>query len=436
MRSRALLAAAAIASPALAALGLVLIAGRPDGFVGAALMALVLALTATIALSLRPREPHRLRTLGTLADALRDGDYGVRVRPPAGPGGYAELAATLNALADHLQRERHDLHETLQLLSKTLAGLDGAVLTFEADGRLKLINPAGARLLGADATALVGRTWSELGLGELMRADPEAPASRVRAYEFPARGGRWQITHSPLRSRSLAGHLLVVQPIEQALREEETQAFERLLRVLGHEINNSMTPIISLADTLQRLIERGDAGDDVRAGLRLIGERAQSLQRFIAGYAALARLPRPQPHAVSLRAACTDAAALLDRCGARIVLDEGDDLRVRADRDQLQQALINLLRNAAEAGGEDEIRVRWSAEDGRALVRILDRGHGLPASDNLFVPFFTTKPEGSGIGLVLSRQIVEAQGGRLSLRNRDDGHDGAVAELELPLWAA
>ncbi|MCE7031489.1 HAMP domain-containing histidine kinase [Lysobacter sp. GX 14042] len=155
-----------------------------------------------------------------------------------------------------------------------------------------------------------------------------------------------------------------------------------------------------------------------------------ALQRFVGGYARLARLPAPRPAEVVLAPLASRVCGLMD--GAPVRLEGDGELRVLADADQLEQVLINLLRNALEAGGGEQVVLRWRADGGNARIEVVDRGPGPPPGDNLFVPFFTTKPGGSGIGLVLSRQIVEAQRGTLVLEPGPDGR-GAVATVVLPL---
>lgn len=416
-----------VVAPALLALAIVLAVGRPRAFESVLLLGCVLLLTWVVWRWQRHRDGLRLRTLGGLLDALHEGDYGARAAPAAG-GEVARVMQRFNLLAQRLQDEQRDAHESLQLLSKTLAALDGAVFAFEQDQRLRLVNPAGERLLGQKAGALLGRSAEELGLAPLFAVD----SGQIHAHAFPGQQGRWQVAHASLRSRSQAGRLLVLQPMERALRDEEAQAFRRLLRVLSHETNNSLAPIASMADTLARLLPPGlepELREDLQGGLQLIEQRSLALQRFLAGYARLARLPPPQPAATALAPLCERVLPLLD--AARIAVDIDPTLVVSADADQLEQVLINLVRNALEAGGDAPVRVEAVRAGAQVLVRVLDRGQGLPSSDSLFVPFFTTKPGGSGIGLVLSRQIVEAQQGTLELLPREDGA-GSVAEIRLP----
>jgi two-component system nitrogen regulation sensor histidine kinase NtrY len=422
-----------VAAPALVVLALVLCIGVPQDGARWLLLAAVSLLSIALAHALRGTPGRWTRTLANLVEALREGDYSVRAWVPREDDDYAALVAGFNRLAVHLQDERRGLHETLQLLSKTLATLDGAVFAFEGDGRLRMVNPAGERLLRRPAVEVVGQDAGQLGLDGLLAL----PSGSIHAQAFAGQSGRWQISHASLRSRSQAGRLLVVQPMERALREEEAQAFRRLLRVLSHEINNSLAPIASMADTLQRLMPAEGASldaerrGDLLHGLGLIEQRSGALQRFLGGYAQLARLPSPRLAQVDVCTLCQRVEHMLDN--ARIRLEGEPALGVRADPDQLEQVLINLLRNALEADpGGGRVILRWRRDrDGQLCISVLDAGPGLPASDNLFVPFFTTKPNGSGIGLVLSRQIIEAQGGTLVLRVREDG-PGTAAVVCLP----
>jgi signal transduction histidine kinase len=309
------------------------------------------------------------------------------------------------------------------------------VFAFDAAGRLRLANRAGERLLARPAERLLGADAAELGLAEVLRSD----APRVLDLTFPAGPGRWEVRHGTVRQGGLPLQLLVLADVSRALRDEERQAWQRLIRVLGHELNNSLAPIKSVAGSLESLLVRprrpADWEDDLRRGLAVIAARAEALSRFMEAYSRLARLPPPQLQEVAVAPLVQRAARLETR--VPVAVDAGPDVRVTADADQLEQLLINLLRNAAEASLETggRVRVGWAMADGGASqveVWVDDEGPGLPQTANLFVPFFTTKAQGSGIGLVLSRQIAEAHGGTLSLQNRQPG-PGCRARLRLPL---
>jgi signal transduction histidine kinase len=203
---------------------------------------------------------------------------------------------------------------------------------------------------------------------------------------------------------------------------------------MGHELNNSLTPIKSMATTLQTRLADGTTVDnlreDITASLGIIASRAEALGRFIAGYTMLARLPAPRRRQVRLRALVERAAAIDTRMAVAV---HGKDASIAVDPDQLEQLIINLVKNAVDAAGPDgDVGVRWALDDRAVRLEVVDSGPGLSGTDNLFVPFFTTKPGGTGIGLVLCRQIAEAHDGTLILENREGG-SGCVARLELPL---
>jgi signal transduction histidine kinase len=337
-------------------------------------------------------------------------------------------------LADTLREQRLGALEATALLRKVMEEIDVAVFAFDAAGRLRLVNRAGERLLARPAERLLGEDAAELGLGDALRAD----APRVLDLTFPAGPGRWEVRHGTVRQGGLPLELLVLADVSRALRDEERQAWQRLIRVLGHELNNSLAPIKSVAGSLESLLGRprrpSDWEDDLRRGLAVIAARAEALSRFMEAYSRLARLPPPQLQEVAVAPLVQRAARLETRVPVRV--EAGPDVRVRADPDQLEQLLINLLRNAAEASLETggRVRVGWTVADGAASqveLWVDDEGPGLPQTANLFVPFFTTKAQGSGIGLVLSRQIAEAHGGTLSLQNRPAG--GCRAHLRLPI---
>jgi two-component system nitrogen regulation sensor histidine kinase NtrY len=254
--------------------------------------------------------------------------------------------------------------------------------------------------------------------------------------KFPAGMGRWEVRRGTFRQHGLPYQLLVLSDLSRALRQEERLAWQRLIRVLGHELNNSLAPIKSMAGSLESLLSReprpSDWKEDMRQGLAVIGARSEALSRFMTGYARLARLPQPRPQPIHLPTLIRSVVGLETR--QSVALTPGPDLTIRADGDQLEQLLINLVRNAVDASLETggQVFVGWSKNSSYLDVWVQDEGPGLSNTANLFVPFFTTKPGGSGIGLVLSRQIAEAHGGSLTLENRKGG-PGCEARLRIPL---
>jgi nitrogen fixation/metabolism regulation signal transduction histidine kinase len=306
-----------------------------------------------------------------------------------------------------------------------------AIFAFDENQRLRLVNRAGERLLAAPAERLLGQTAGDLQLEVCL----DGPAVNTLQTVFPGGAGRWGVRRTRIREHGLPLELVVISDMTQALSEQELQAWQRLVRVLGHELNNSLTPIKSIAGSLESIVAReplpDDWRDDMRRGLSVIMSRSDSLSRFIGAYARLAKLPRPQLQLLSVADCVGRAVSFETRLPVHV--DAGPNLTVRGDPDQLEQVLINLLRNAADASlaTNSPVSVGWQ-RDNMLEIWVKDEGPGLSSTANLFVPFFTTKPGGGGIGLVLSRQIAEGHGGALSLENRMDG-PGCVARLRLPL---
>jgi len=311
-----------------------------------------------------------------------------------------------------------------------LEEIDVAIFAFDGAGLLRLVNRAGARLLQRAPSQLLGRDAESLGMAGLL--DGETPR-RVDG-RFGDQGGPYELRRSQFRREGLPHTLVLLADLRRVVREEERAAWQRIVRVLSHEINNSLAPIQSIAASLQAVLGRGDPEawvDDVRSGLNVVARRSEALSRFLAAYARLAKLPPPTLGPVNIPALVQRVTALDRTKGVRVV--PGPEAWVRGDADQLEQLLINLLKNAVEAAGETggEVSIGWEEAPGEVELVVSDEGPGLLDSRNLFVPFYTTKPEGSGIGLVLCRQIAEAHRGTLSLRNAE-GRRGCDARLRLP----
>jgi two-component system, NtrC family, nitrogen regulation sensor histidine kinase NtrY len=370
---------------------------------------------------------YPLRTLSNLVTALREEDYSLRGRKTSRDDALGDVMAEINQLSLLMESRRLEAVEASALLRAVLAQIDAAIFTFDDRGELRLVNPAAQRLLAVPAERLIGKTPDEMGLASLLADD--APLTIDRA--FPGGSGRWDVRRSSFRERGVPHRMLMISDITRALREEEAEAWRRIVRVLGHELNNSLAPIKSIASSLERLVARTelpeDWRDDLSRGMRVIGTRTDALTRFTGAYAQLARLPDPRRRDVRIAELARRVAALETRVPVETA---GPDIAVHADPDQLEQLLINLVKNAADASLESSgsVRVRWRQEDGAVVVVVEDQGRGVSGTANLFVPFFTTKPDGSGIGLYLSRQIAEAHGGTLTLENRTDA-EGAVATL-------
>jgi nitrogen fixation/metabolism regulation signal transduction histidine kinase len=400
--------------------------------------ALVICFWLGFSFAVQGRVVRPLQTVSNLLAALREGDYSFRARGGRGPDALSEVIREINALGETMREQRIGALEATALLRTVMAEIDVAVFAFDPERRLRLVNRAGERLLSRPEERAYGRTAEELGLEDVLRLR-ETDAPRTLTKVFPGDGGqmrRWGVRRSTFRERGVPHQLLVIGDLSRPLREEELKAWQRIVRVLGHELNNSLAPIKSIAGSVSSLLAReplpADWREDVRSGLDVVSARAESLSRFMESYARLARLPPPKLALVELGQVVRRVAGLETR--TRVSIIPGPELTVRADADQIEQLLINLVRNAADAslvtGGG--VRVGWRAtSNAHVEIWVEDEGLGLANTSNLFVPFFTTKPGGSGIGLVLSRQIAEAHGGALTLENRRDG-TGCAARLRLP----
>jgi two-component system nitrogen regulation sensor histidine kinase NtrY len=389
-----------------------------------------------LAMNLRDQVVRPLQTLANLLSALREGDFSLRARQPQEPDALGQVVHEVNAIGEVLREQRLGAVEAAALLHRVMEEVDVAVFAFDHENRLRLVNPAGERLLSEGGERLWGSSAEELDLVDLVDEAVSDEVSSIVNRTFPSGSGRWEVRRSTFRERGLPHRLLVISDLSQMLREEERQAWKRLIRVLGHELNNSLAPIHSMARTLATLLSREPAPDDwkedMQQGLEVIGNRSEALIRFMAAYARLARLPPPRRASFELSNLIRRTAALETRLP--VYVENGPQVTIEADADQIEQLLINLIRNGVDAalltGGQ--VGVGWRTDGACVEVHVEDEGPGLSNTENLFVPFYTTKPGGTGIGLALSRQIAEAHGGTLTLENRTPD-PGCEALLRLPL---
>ena len=400
-----------------------------------------------LALALHEHIIRPLQTLANVVGALREEDYSFRARNAVPNDALGELSLELNALADLLSRHRTGAMEATALLQRVVEEVDIPIFAFDPDNNLRLVNSAGEKLLQQRSDEVLGRSAAQLGLEDCLAGENEVLITlRFRGE------ARWFVRRSAFRQQGIPHTLVVLSDVSRALREEERRAWQRLIRVIGHELNNSLTPIKSIAGSLNARLKETDLGhaqqEDFARGLEIIETRAASLNRFLQAYRQLAQMPSPSLRECSIGDLVRRAARLETR--AEIEVAANGDVTLTADPDQLEQMLINLLHNAADAVlesrsngdhldasrdaadlAEPQIQVRWEKSGNQLILTIEDTGPGLMNPSNTFVPFYTTKPEGSGIGLVLSRQIAEAHGGSLELSNRSGG-PGCVVRVSLP----
>ncbi|RXK55820.1 PAS domain-containing sensor histidine kinase [Oleiharenicola lentus] len=390
------------------------------------------------ALAVRERVVRPLQTMANLLTALREGDFSTRARGANRDEPLGDVLAEINLLSGTLQEQRLGALEATALLRTVMEEIDVAIFAFDANETLRLVNRAGQELLAQPAERILGRPAQDLDMADCLAGE----GTRVLSRTFPGGKGRWGMRRTLFREGGLPHSLVVIADLSQPLREEELRAWQRLVRVIGHELNNSLAPIKSIAGSLNTMLRRpqkaDDWEDDLRGGLEIIEARAEGLNQFMQSYARLAKLPAPNKQPCEIGPLLRRVVALETR--TNVQLDPGPELTVNVDTAQLEQVIINLVKNAVEAAPEPAhsapptccVRVGWQKTPGAMEITVTDDGPGIANLQNLFVPFFTTKPSGSGIGLVLCRQIAENHGGSLALENRTDTH-GCVARLRLPL---
>jgi len=385
------------------------------------------------ALAAREQVIRPLQTMANLLTALREGDFSVRARGANRDDPLGDLMSEINMLSGVLQEQRLGALEATALLRTVMEEIDVAIFAFDANETLRLVNRAGQELLAQPAERILGRLASELDLTDCLTGD----ATRVLARNFAGGPGRWGMRRTVFRENGLPHKLIVIADLSQPLREEELKAWQRLVRVIGHELNNSLAPIKSIAGSLNTMLRRPqratDWEQDMLGGLEIIEARAEGLNRFMQSYARLAKLPAPTRQRVEIGPLLRRIVTLGKR--ENVDFNEGPEIELAIDAVQIEQVVINLVKNAVEAIDESNsgrVRVTWRKIPGQIEISVEDDGPGIASAQNLFVPFFTTKPSGSGIGLVLCRQIAENHGGTLSLENREEAH-GCIARLRLPV---
>lgn len=397
-----------------------------------------------LALALQEQTTRPLQTLANVIGSLREEDYSFRARNATADDALGELSLEVNALADMLSTQKVRAIEATALLQRVVDEIDAPLFAFDPGTELRLVNPAGAHLLRQNISRMLGRKAAELGLDGCLTATNETVVE-LNVLESQA---RWLLRRSSFRQDGVPRTLVVLSDVSRALREEERKAWQRLIRVLGHELSNSLAPIKSIAGSLSSRVQTTNIDPEVRndlhRGLEIIETRSASLQRFLEAYRRLAQMPKPNLKDVPLGALVARVAALEVR--VKVCVKEGPEITFQADPDQLEQMLINLIRNAADAVLESsaakklaqendnlkaDVRVRWDADSDQVMLAVEDEGPGLLNPANVFTPFYTTKPNGSGVGLVLCRQIAEAHGGSIEINNRQDG-PGCMVKVVLP----
>jgi two-component system, NtrC family, nitrogen regulation sensor histidine kinase NtrY len=425
-RFAATLALAAVIASAGGAIAAHALRSAPLGF----LIGLLLTTPLIAWLGMRASKPWSsvLDAVSSGIGSLRDRDFSVSITPRGGSE-LVKLVTAYNSLGDVLRRERLDIYQRELLLDTVLQTTPLALTLTNAAGRVVYGNIAARQLLRG------GRKLEGLALAALLEASPaalrEALASGADTLFTMEIAGEPEVYHLSRRGFVLNGQpheLLLLKQLTRELAAQEVIVWKKVIRVIAHELNNSLAPIRSLAHSGTVLAVRAESAELERV-FATIGERASHLATFIEGYAKFAKLPKPRPGRIAWPEFLARIAA------AQPFRVEGalPQREAAFDVGQLEQVMINLLKNAAESGSAPEaITVSVQPRAPGFVIEVADRGSGLsePVLRDALLPFFSTKPSGTGLGLTLCREIIEAHGGRLTLANRPGG--GAVVSIHLP----
>ena len=394
--------------------------------VAALLVTLPLALWFTNRLF--SRWSHSIRAVADGIGSLRDRDFSVSVTP-TGPDEIGDLTAEYNSLGESLRRERLNLYQRELLLDTVVQTTPLALVLTNANDHIVFGNIAARQLFRA------GRKIEGIRFGELLADSPQplrdAIDGGVDTLFSVSQGTEAEIfhlSHRPFMLNSQPHRLLLFKQLTREMAAQEVAIWKKVIRVIAHELNNSLAPITSLAHSGQVLASAPDPERLMRV-FSTIEERASHLATFIDGYARFAKLPRPRPAAVEWKPLL---AGLKDSLSFR-VLEPLPSQPGWLDAPQIEQVLINLIKNAVESGSrEDDVTLAVRERDGGVAIEVRDRGSGLTEEvlRDALLPFYSTKPKGTGLGLTLCREIVDAHGGRLSIANRDGG--GAQVTVWLP----
>ncbi|AWB68485.1 hypothetical protein C2869_19685 [Saccharobesus litoralis] len=393
----------------------------------------------------------QFRTLSNLLEAITNGDLSMRGRlsgtpkknrgnsenqKPDNQDALAELIFQINTLADTLMAQRLETRESQLLVGKVINNIDIALVAVNESGKVTLANQAFCLLFGGEQEQILNRHVNELQITPLIECDPNQPLD----WHFPNKSGRFSIYRDHFIEEGQPHQLLLIKDVKALLRSEENQAWQKLIRVLSHEINNSLAPISSLSASLTAYVDRPDKSQKLKDNLGVIHQRADGLIKLVKGYKQVKQIPNPDKTQVNVLDWVNSVVSLYPDYSFELQLPE-QALWVMGDSSQLEQVLINLVKNAFESHAivnassdphqHPSIEIEALNDKDNVVVKVKDLGTGISNPDNLFVPFYTTKQSGSGIGLATSRQIIEAHHGELSLSNRGK-FSGCVAEIRLP----
>lgn len=374
------------------------------------------------------RHQHQLQALEEGVRMLGEREYSVRLVEVANSG-LVNLTQSFNKVADILRQDHQELYQRELILDALFQHSPGGMFLLNEKMRIVKANPIAHQLVGADRklegydfNSLCALLPSELGQELLHQTEGLA------LFEVEGSQQTFHILRRAFQIQSQTHHLILIVNMTQTLHRQETQMWKKVIRLLSHELNNSLAPISSMLHSAKILTQSSQVNpEELQPIFRVINERIQHLNQFLQRYAQFARLPDPKFQEISLQDWAASQADLLN-----FQLENVPDAKVVLDPAQMEQVQINLIKNAVEAGTPVEaVQVKWSLGPNLLQMEVLDNGPGLSEAliKQVTLPFFTTKQGGMGMGLALCREIVEAHGGRLSLSNRQNGGLSVLVQI-------
>lgn len=367
-----------------------------------------------------------LDLIRTGAELMTERDFTSHFREVGQPEMDA-LIRIYNQMTDRLRDDRLQLQEQHYFLDRLLSASPAGILTLDFDGRVGTLNPSVRELLQVGDGDVLGSPLT--GLGPLGEALASVPVGESRVVAHGPR--RLKVSRAEFFDRGFPRSFLVVEELTEELRASEKAAYGKLIRMMSHEVNNSVGPVSSLLDSFRGYGEALSEEDrrDFSGAIDVAVARMHRLSAFMNGFAEVVRLPEPDRRPCDLRRLLEEILLLLrpemERRRIRCEWDAAEAVpAVELDRNQIEQVLVNVLKNAMESiGQEGQIGLRLVEEDGRPLLAVSDTGSGIPddVGPLLFTPFFSTKRDGRGLGLTLVREILTAHGARFTLENRPEG---------------
>jgi two-component system nitrogen regulation sensor histidine kinase NtrY len=416
-----------------------------SGYLIAFILIILCLLCSFVMVASRQNSHYQIRTLSNLIESMIDGDYTLRGRLQTNQA-FQELLNSVNVLADTLSKHKIEAKESRLLLERIMEQMDAMVLATDEQGFVVMANASANKLVLGDVDNITNIQLSTLAIGaEIITASTGIVDFNQSDFKAEGISGEHFLSKESFLSDGKQHQLYTLTNAERLLMEKERKAWQSLLRVLSHEMNNSLTPIVAISQSMQKKLQRTDREIDKNSlleGINIINERADSLSQFIASYSQLSQLPKPNKSVFKLALMIEKLATLYPLCKIHCRLEP--TLLIEADKSQLEQVLINLFKNAVEAMSnvdEKTIEITNIKEGNWQHITIRDFGTGIANLSNVFVPFYTTKPQGSGIGLALCRQILFNHNGSIKIDNHQgseqdnptDSVQGVEVVLSLPL---